>query len=769
MVYLEVKNFKTKAVESMTSMFENCQSIKILDLSSFDTSSVTDMSYMFNGCILLDFLNISNFTEDNIIKYNYIFNNTRENLVYCLKGKEKSDSILLKNINNKLCPLDDCGINWNEKQKIMNIEENKCIDNCLQDEVFKYRFKSKCYDKCPNGTYLSIEEIYKCDYFCEENSPFYSYFQSICLDECSPYNFFKKECTINNPLLLIQEIMTNLTDIHILNDEKFKKLVLEQVYNNNESLIIETNEQVYQINSFKKGVKLNVQINFTDMQSEFNKIYNLSLVIFSTEIKLKGLNIPVLQYYIYDLSTETKLNLSKASDLEINYKIPVQIEDSQEYKYNPYDKYYFEPCIKSVSKDGFDMIINDRIDEYINSNISLCEKNCEFISLDSQSKIVTCKCKIKDEFKSLTQIMSEKEVLNTYIKRNLRKTNFHVLGCGKIIFESNSIWKNFGNYFTLFIFLLLIISCILFIKYGYDNLKAEIVTIVTSKVFLLDYEEKKKKPNQRKARRRIGVSSILFSNDPMLKSDILNGKVLSLNIDKIPVFKDNLKFTDTELNWNTYDFVIEKDKRTLIQYYLSLVRRKNYITFTFLPITDYNSKIIKIYLFFVYIFIYILINTFFFNESLIHQIYIKHGNIFFNGNFSRIFCSTIISYIIIIAIRNFGLTEEDIIRLKQINKKEKFSIYYSRLLKRIFKKYLIFGIINICVLTFSWWYLTCFCSIYSNTQSYLLINSLISFILGLLYPFIFCFIPALLRYYALRNYALDREQIYKISRILQLF
>ena len=143
MVYLEVKNFKTKAVESMTSMFENCQSIKILDLSSFDTSSVTDMSYMFNGCILLDFLNISNFTEDNIIKYNYIFNNTRENLVYCLKGKEKSDSIFLKNINNKICPLDECGINWNEKQKIMNIEENKCIDNCLQDEVFKYRFKSK--------------------------------------------------------------------------------------------------------------------------------------------------------------------------------------------------------------------------------------------------------------------------------------------------------------------------------------------------------------------------------------------------------------------------------------------------------------------------------------------------------------------------------------------------------------------------------------------------------------------------------------------------
>ena len=560
---------------------------------------------------------------------------------------------------------------------------------------------------------------------------------------------------------------------NLLNDEKFKYLVLEQVYNNNESLIIETNEQVYQINSFKKGVNLNVKINFIDMQSEFNKIYNLKsnsrLVLFSTEIKIKGLNIPVVQYNIYDLTTETKLNLSKASNLEINYKIPVQIEDTQEYKYNPYDKYYFDPCTKAVSKDGFDLIINDRIDEYINRNNSLCEKNCEFVSLDPESKIVTCKCKIKDEFKSLTQIMSEKEVLNTNIKRNLRKTNFHVLGCGKIIFEKNSIWKNFGNYFIIFIFLLLIIATILFIKYGYDNLEAEIVTIVISKAFILDYEEKKKNPNTRKTRRRFGVSSILFSNDPLLKSDILNGKVLSLNMNKMHIFRDNLKLTDTELNWNTYDFVIEKDKRTFIQYYLSLVRRKNYITFTFLPITDYNSKIIKIYLFSVYIFIYILINTFFFNESLIHQIYIKHGNIFFNGNISRIICSAIISYIIIIAIRYCGLTEVDIVRFKQINRKAKFGIYYSRLLKRIFKKYVIFGIINICLLTLSWWYLTSFCSIYSNTQPYLLINSFISFIFALLYPFAFCLIPALLRYYALGDYSADREPIYKISKILQFF
>lgn len=92
---------------------------------------------------------------------------------------------------------------------------------------------------------------------------------------------------------------------------------------------------------------------------------------------------------------------------------------------------------------------------------------------------------------------------------------------------------------------------ILFIKYGYDNLEIEIVTKITSKVLLLDYEEKKKNPNTRKTSRRIGVSSILFSNEPLLKSDLLNGKLFSLNINKISVFRDNLKSIDAELNWNT--------------------------------------------------------------------------------------------------------------------------------------------------------------------------------------------------------------------------
>ena len=45
----------------MSSMFEECSSLKELNISNFNTNNVTDMSDMFKGCKLLTELNISNF------------------------------------------------------------------------------------------------------------------------------------------------------------------------------------------------------------------------------------------------------------------------------------------------------------------------------------------------------------------------------------------------------------------------------------------------------------------------------------------------------------------------------------------------------------------------------------------------------------------------------------------------------------------------------------------------------------------------------------
>ena len=56
--------------------------------------------------------------------------------------------------------------------------------------------------------------------------------------------------------------------------------------------------------------------------------------------------------------------------------------------------------------------------------------------------------------------------------------------------------------------------------------------------------------------------------------------------------------SDFELNDLSYNNAIKIDKRTYCQYYLSLIRTKHLFFFSFWPVFDYNSQIIKIFLFF---------------------------------------------------------------------------------------------------------------------------------------------------------------------------
>ncbi len=52
------------------------------------------------------------------------------------------------------------------------------------------------------------------------------------------------------------------------------------------------------------------------------------------------------------------------------------------------------------------------------------------------------------------------------------------------------------------------------------------------------------------------------------------------------------------MNSLSYEEALKFDKRTYCQYYFSLLKRKQLIIFTFCSINDYNSRSIKICLFY---------------------------------------------------------------------------------------------------------------------------------------------------------------------------
>ena len=66
-------NFNTSNVNNMRAMFNDCNSLKKLDLSGFNTSDVTSMDSMFRKCKSLKNIDLSNFDTTNVITMAYMF------------------------------------------------------------------------------------------------------------------------------------------------------------------------------------------------------------------------------------------------------------------------------------------------------------------------------------------------------------------------------------------------------------------------------------------------------------------------------------------------------------------------------------------------------------------------------------------------------------------------------------------------------------------------------------------------------------------------
>ena len=89
--------------------------------------------------------------------------------------------------------------------------------------------------------------------------------------------------------------------------------------------------------------------------------------------------------------------------------------------------------------------------------------------------------------------------------------------------------------------------------------------------------------------------------------------------------KKDINLNDYELNNLPYIQALELDKRTFIDYYISLIKTKQLLIFTFYTKNDYNSSIIKICLFLFCFASYFIVNALFFNDSTMHKIYEDQG------------------------------------------------------------------------------------------------------------------------------------------------
>ena len=238
---------------------------------------------------------------------------------------------------------------------------------------------------------------------------------------------------------------------------------------------------------------------------------------------------------------------------------------------------------------------------------------------------------------------------------------------------------------------------------------------------------------------------------------------MSLSNKRLGLYSNNTKNNIYSLS---YDLAFKCDKRNYFQYYLSLLKQKHLIIFTFCNNQDYNIFILKLSLFLSSFSLYFAVNALFFTDESMHTIYKANGNSGIISQITNIIYSTIISCFINIIIKKLGLSYNDMIKIKQIPNAIEELKQSTLLMKKLKIKFGIFFIIIFIFISFFWYFIAAFCAVYKNTQKILIENTLSSFALSLLYPFGINLIPGIFRIPSLINYSGCSKCCYFISKLI---
>ena len=728
------------------------------------------------------------------------------------------------------------------------IEEKKeCVSNCPQDGVYRYEINNTCYNYAQiieSTDILFITFTKNTEYFynpiCDKDSPFEITYSKECVKNCPIKNIIDSTCKLvfqvndtqeeeqidqtilaNNIMLKNVEIDLTSIDFDTTNIEKGNDALIQ--YDKMLITITTIQNQRNQMNNSNVS-----SIDIKECENILRDIYSIpdDKTLFMKKIDVESeMRIPKIEFDIYYRLNDTnliKLDISYCDNVKIDISIPVLINESFG-KINASSEYYNDKCNTTTSDDGTDIILNDRRNNFVENNLTVCQEKCFFSNYDSDTQKAICKCDIIKSSSSFVDIKIDNKKLYENFVNIKNIANINILACYKVLFSKKGLIKNYG-FFSLFpIIIIHFVLIILFLaKHSYGDIKEKIKDIKygIKKWYLVNDVEKKKEENKiairkdRTKKKRGNKILVQKNNDSNNSKKIIkfgsksnptkkNKRIITLNSNKknnknkkeknensshkketnnnsklisklkknkiIKKVKEIMAYNDSELNDLKYEIALQYDKRNYSQYYISLLKTKHSFISIFFNSTDYNSKIIKLDLFLVNFVLYFTINALFFNDNTMHKIFEDKGDYNFIYQIPQILYSSIISVVLGMILKKAALSEALILRFKKdktnknLNKREK-SLYDKLKIKFI----LYFSISSIFLLIF-WYYISMFCAIYINTQIHLIKDTIVSFTLSLIYPFGINLIPGILRIPFLSNHKNQKQCLYSFSKIIQMF
>ena len=745
LISIKLSNFDTSKVECMQGVFYQSYNIKYLDLGLFDDTKVNNIHFFFAEYSQLLYLNLRSYVTRNNNPENIAraFIMHPSNIKYCIEDLYTKNIIIKDKIN-------DCSDFCFQQNVIFNNEYGECIYNINFTHEFRQQKIISNY----------IRNFY------ENNNLYY-------LDDLIKY--------IQNSLL------HEYNAAHIDNGEDCVDTVGNMSYTmiKTKNIKKQIDEKISTIDLGKCEDKL---------KYEYKIPKNDSLYILKIDYSIENIRKTEYEiYYNFSLNNFTKLDLSYCKDIKIKISISIDIPVNEIDKYNKSSGLYNDICYKLNNDNGADKPLSLRREQYKKNNISVCEEDCDFTEYIEESKQAICSCYTKMQLPLISQIKIDKKTLFSNFKDIRNIGNFKMMKCLKLFLNKNNILKNSANFILVLLFPLSIMSVIIFVCYDYKIIKKYLYknTINIKKInnIMLTnnknpkynknkiFNQKSKQKNKKIFKSKI-IKKISFSkmkNNTKKGKKLKNRNIYTKNINnylsnKI-TFNINLtkknefrKYNDYELNQLAYKDAIKIDKRKFIQLYISLLKTKHILIFSFFYLKDYNSYIIKINLFFLTFAMNYVISAMFYSDSTMNKIYVDDGSFDIAYQLPQMFYSFIISSVLGTLLNFLGLYEGDIAEFKKIEKKDKNQ---RKVLFNIKLKVILFFIIDYILIFFFWIYLGCFCAVYKNTQIHLLLDVTSSFIISFLTPFISNLLPCFLRILSLKDKKGKKYILFKFSNIIQ--
>ena len=648
-------------------------------------------------------------------------------------------------------------------------------------------------------------------------------------NECNIYNFFEKNCVID--FKSDEEKKLFMTEFIAMIHNNTLPEILEYIDGNNKQKNIIGENTIYNIFKLNKQ-EINENFTYIRFQDSINIILGDSLFVFKIENKVPPCKIPFVDYILFtrDASDDFENNLYYYNNYmqKLYYYIPVNINVDELYLYNKSDNYYKEECKVFKSKNGTDIPLYSRKKFFNTRFLSPCENNCQFEGYVTfyDTPSFKCECNIKEDLVSITELnymaLTNESSLLYQFDIEPKLTNFDVIKCYYLIASVDYITKNPGFYLLSLILLFLFIIIFIFIFKGYNSLSQRIDEAIKMKFHPeLDVSNKnlivlkikikhknssriKKNKNKRskstknmnrdmKKTKTINIrgnrGNSVASNNNMMSNKNSDPKNQLTKVDSLGQLNeenDGNAYTfenDYELNNISFQQAIKIDNREFCDLYRSLIKNRQLIMFSFFDFNSYNSPIIKKTIFFLSFIYHYGFNAFFFTDEILDTIFEEEGKYnplvlvplaVYSAMITTVFIKLLVDFLV--------LTEKQVLRIKNEETEEKANDEKKRLLKITIIKLCIFFSINIILLIFFWFYLTCFNAVYPNTQIFLVINTAISFVISNIIPLIYNLIPAFIRNDILTNKNIkkmkskkkssefkDAEYVYSIGLFLQKF